>query len=100
MSLRLTSILSNSFPIDGKGVGSQLCEAPEGPFRKLTPAPFSAGSLKLLPFSNRNDVQAEAITTICTGFLGPHPRMDAGRAHRCCRGALEADQWFCIGARA
>ena len=24
-----------------KGVGSQLCEAPEGPFRQLTPDPFN-----------------------------------------------------------
>ena len=27
---------------DGKGVGSHLCEAPEGPFRQMTPDPFSA----------------------------------------------------------
>ena len=25
----------------GKGVSSQLCEAPAGPFRQLTPAPFT-----------------------------------------------------------
>ncbi len=25
----------------GKEVGSQLCEAPGGPFRQLTPAPFT-----------------------------------------------------------
>jgi hypothetical protein len=26
----------------GKGVRRQLCEAPEGPFRQLTPDPFAA----------------------------------------------------------
>ncbi len=31
----------------GKGVRSQLCEAPEGPFRQLTPDPFTRPTPKL-----------------------------------------------------
>ena len=42
----------------GKGVRSQLCEAPVGPFRQLTPDPFTTTTPKL-----NGDKALDAIST-------------------------------------
>jgi len=39
---------STGLPIEGKGVRSQLCKAPYGPFRQLTPDPFTSDRYKVL----------------------------------------------------
>jgi phosphoribosylformylglycinamidine synthase len=41
--------LNNEFRPSGKGVGSLLCEAPEGPYRQKTPDPFSAEPISIPP---------------------------------------------------
>jgi WD40 repeat protein/serine/threonine protein kinase len=56
--------------VSGKGDKSNLCEAPEGPFRQIGPVPFSRPLAKVIDFGVAKAIGGQQLTdkTLLTGF--------------------------------